>query len=113
MATEEARIPLLKAQESLGEDLDELKDEFDVNYHLQQSTSNRGPYTGLGQTENSTLVMLGEGEEGESGGSRPIRRAGSEMGAIARSRKKQQYSGSEMIVAIFVVAFDTKKGELG
>lgn len=112
MATvEEARVPLLSAQESLPEDSDELKDNFDVNYRLQGPRS----YSKLPGPENHTsLVLLGgeEAQEGENGARGKLKRVGSEQTAVAGStRRRQQYSGSEMIVAVFVVAFDTKRGE--
>lgn len=106
MATEEARIPLLAGQDSLTEDPEELKDDFNVNYRLVDPGG--GLYDSSFRPENHDTVLLGE-EVGSGGGA--LRRTGSERNAMPGPKRQQQYSGSEMIVAIFVVAFDTKKGE--
>lgn len=104
MATlsEEVRVPLLASQDSSQDELGELKEEFDVQYHLENSK--RGLYSRVG----TDGVRASQGAGGDPGG---LKRVGSEYSAVTSARRLQQYSGSEMIVAVFVVAFDTKKGK--
>lgn len=106
MATEseEVRVPLLASRESsLLDDLGELKDDLEVRYPLPPAKKE------LYWTER---VLDGRGSHLQQGlvgaNNGGLKRVGSEASS---SRKRKQYSGSEMIVAVFVVAFDTKKGE--
>ena len=82
MATrDETRIPLLASTDENGETEEPLIDDVEVEYALRTP-----PRDGLS----------GSSPQGTSDGGRKVR--------------KKHYSGSEMIVAVFVVAFDTKKG---
>ena len=85
----EDRLPLLSNE---GGEVDDLSVDVEVRFHGGKGNSSRpsGPATG------------------DAG----PRREGASFSAdqAAPSRKKKHYSGSEMIVAVFVVAFDTKKG---
>ncbi len=108
---EEARVPLLASQNSEQDELDELKDDFDVHYTVKGGKRSQlqgwaGPDQSAAEVGRNSHLSRGEG------GGRGLRRVGSEQSAVSRPRRKQQYTGSEMIVAVFVVAFDTKKGEL-
>lgn len=104
---EEARVPLLASQDS---EYGELDDEFDVKF----AGKNGQPRSRPGATEpalgrNSHLSGAGNGT---GGGGKGLWRGESEQSVLTRpKKKKEQYSGSEMMVAVFVVAFDTKKGQ--
>ena len=94
---EEVRVPLLASQDdSLKDELSELKDDFDVHYPLSHS-------------KDEPLIAVNS--ERSLGGIESAQQ-GAEGSLLAGGRRKnKQYSGSEMIVAVFVVAFDTKKGK--
>ena len=81
-STDDTRVPLLDSEEETLADI--LEDDVEVEFIL-----------------NSPPRELGSGAD-----KRPPRAHGS---SLLKARKKH-YSGNEMIVAIFVVAFDTKKG---
>lgn len=104
---DEVRVPLLAESDSLK---NELNDDFDVEFSLPLKDGH-GPLQRRISSD-QTLLSLGSEErraEGEGAG------AGSALSGpqlAAGKRKKKQFSGSEMIVAVFVVAFDTKKGVL-
>ena len=83
------RLPLLSNEEGALEDDEES---IEVEFRHGKSDGPRGL-----QVTNSTSVT-------RHGASLSADRA------VPSSRKKKHYSGSEMIVAVFVVAFDTKKG---
>ena len=85
------RLPLLSNEEGVLEDNEE-----DIEVEFRHGKSD-GPRSLL-EVSNSTGVM-------RHGASFSADRA------APSSRKRKHYSGSEMIVAVFVVAFDTKKGD--
>lgn len=98
--TDEVRVPLLASRDSTL--LDDFQDDLEINY--PQQGAKRGVHRShKAEDRDSQLLSLGTNNGG-------LRRVGSEQAAASGSRKKKQYSGSEMIVAVFVVAFDTKKG---
>lgn len=84
----EDRLPLLSNE---GGEVDDFSVDVQVRFHGGKGNSSRssGPATG------------------DAG---PRQGASFSADQAAPSRKKKHYSGSEMIVAVFVVAFDTKKG---
>ena len=90
----EERVPLLSdgEQELLEEDLSDIHVAFQQRRDLE-----RGPQAA---------------QAAESGG-RPSAdlAAPTEEDATAGTRKRKHYSGNEMIVAVFVVQFDIRKGE--
>jgi hypothetical protein len=88
--TDDARVPLLASRDS-----DEFGEDLEVHFPLQ---------TGKYRLRETGRDAPPQGPANNGG----VRRTGSE--ASSSRKKKQQYSGSEMIVAVFVVAFDTKKG---
>lgn len=107
MATlsDEVRVPLLASRDSTL--LDDFQDDLEIRYPLQGAKREvYRPHRAGDGDKDSQLLSLHLGNN--TGG---LRRVGSELAAASGSRKKKQYSGSEMIVAVFVVAFDTKKGE--
>lgn len=108
MATlsDEVRVPLLAGSRdsAMLDDFGELKEDLEIRYSLRDAK---------GELYRPDKVLEGSGAslshlQGTNNGA--LRRGGSELAAAPR-KKRQQYSGSEMIVAVFVVAFDTKKGE--
>ena len=89
----EDRLPLLTNQEDVLED-----DAIEIEFHGSKKRGSRSVADALGGS-------------GASAGERGSRHGGSFLGVSAvPSRRKKHYSGSEMIVAVFVVAFDAKKG---
>ena len=99
----EDRLPLLANQEDALED-----DAIEVEFHGSGLKKRGG---------RSTDALLGNSSSGSSSDRDKSSRHGvsfsSASGPAAPSRRKKHYSGSEMIVAVFVVAFDIKKGLLG
>lgn len=88
----EDRLPLLSNEEGA---LDDFSVDVQVRFHGGKSSGPRSSEPGVAAAA-------------EDGG---YRHGGSvSADNAAPSRKKKHYSGSEMIVAVFVVAFDTKKG---
>lgn len=84
---EEVRVPLLASQDSC------LQEDSEDDIMIRYSARDTG----------KKAWGCGQGEKGIMRGGEP---------EVSKTRrKKQQYSGSEMMVAVFVVAFDTKKGE--
>lgn len=111
---DEARVPLLASQNSSQDELGELRDEFDVQYAIKDGRKAQVlGWTGSDLPSDGTTEVLAAGRNSSrEGGGRGLKRVGSEQSNASRPRKKkQQYTGSEMIVAVFVVAFDTKKGQ--
>ena len=102
--SEEARVPLLASQDShLHDEFGDLQeDDWEVRYPLKDPM----PYRVDKATDGAKTSHL-QGAGSSNGG---LKRVGSEQVTAPHSRKKKQYSGSEMVVAVFVVAFDTKKG---
>lgn len=97
--TDDVRVPLLTSRDSAM--LDELEDDVGVRYPLQ------GAGKGVYRSGRAGKDSYFQGTANNGG----MRRIGSEQAtALGARRKKKQYSGSEMIVVVFVVAFDTKKG---
>ena len=101
--TDELRVPLLAAADEL-EKLEERElgeeDGIEVGYRIFDIDANVVQDRAAGGQLQSKLVGL----EQSAGGDTEVLHQG------GRNRKKQ-FSGSEMIVAVFVVAFDTKKGQ--
>ena len=100
----EDRLPLLTNQEDALED-----DAIEVEFHGSGLKKRGG---------RSTDDLLGNSSSGSSSDRDKSSRHGvsfssATSGPAAPSRRKKHYSGSEMIVAVFVVAFDIKKGSLG
>ena len=95
----EDRLPLLTNQEDALED-----DAIEVEFH-GSGIKKRGGY--------STDALLGNSSSDRDKSSRHGVSFSSATEPAAPSRRKKHYSGSEMIVAVFVVAFDIKKGSLG
>lgn len=103
--SDEARVPLLSQDSSLQES-GGLNGDFDVRFPVQEAK--RGLYRRVSPGDGGPKTS--PHQQGNGGA---VRGGRSEQAFLPSSRKKQhQYSGSEMIVAVFVVAFDTKKGEL-
>lgn len=95
---EEVRVPLLASGDSsLLDEAGELEDDLKVHYPLKKDVYQKEKAL---DARSSHLQ-----QQAYNGG---LKRVSSEA---SNSRKKKQYTGSEMIVAVFVVAFDTKKGE--
>ncbi len=92
---DDIRVPLLTSIDDVSVADEELNDDFEVLYSI--------PRTGLRPDLPSPKGMVEECGDLEGGG-------GKEVGVVPR-KKNQHYSGSEMMVAVFVVAFDTKKGK--
>jgi hypothetical protein len=97
----EDRLPLLTNQEDALED-----DAIEIEFHGSGMKKRGG---------RSTDAILGSGSNSsdrEKGSRHGVSfSSGSGSGAAAApSRRNKHYSGSEMIVAVFVVAFDIKKG---
>ena len=89
MATrDETRIPLLLNTDENGvsESLEPLVDNFEVEYALRTP-----PREVTSQPDSRSRAV-----SDNAGGTR---------------QRRKHYSGNEMIVAVFVVAFDTKKGK--
>ena len=89
----EERVPLLLEREaSLTEGLDRLQSDIEVEYHVQRNDGQKAF---------------------RRGGADGARQGSSFLSAVdITRRKKKHFTGNEMIVAVFVVAFDTKKGDL-
>lgn len=112
MATEDVRVPLLGGEEEIAERESEgIEDgeDIEIRYHMNVSKGKAASDYGLGDrvcqrniSMDEELVVVGGVDE-----ELMLEVPGEER---SRSRKKQ-YSGSEMIVAVFVVAFDTKRGK--
>ena len=85
----EDRLPLLTNQEDVLED-----DAIEIEFHGSKKRGSRSSdalgNSGLGDRHGVSFSSV--------------------SGSAAPSRRKKHYSGSEMIVAVFVVAFDIKKG---
>ena len=97
----EDRLPLLTNQEDTLED-----DAIEVEFHGSGLKKRGG---------RSTDALLGNSSS-SSDQDKSLHHGvsfSSASGSTAPSRRKKHYSGSEMIVAVFVVAFDIKKGLLG
>ena len=90
----EDRLPLLTNQEDVLED-----DAIEIEFHGSKKRGSRSS-DALGNSG------LGDRERGSHHGVS----FSSASGSAAPFRRKKHYSGSEMIVAVFVVAFDIKKG---
>ena len=100
--TDDVRVPLLTSRDSAM--LDELEDDVGVRYPLQGAGKDVYRPGRAGRAGKDSYL---QGTANNGG----LRRVESELAtASGARRKKKQYSGSEMIVAVFVVAFDTKKG---
>lgn len=89
-ARDETRIPLLSNTDENGvsESLEPLVEDFEVEYALRTPPRELAHPT----TENKSRGTSDNGV------------------GTSTSRRRKHYSGNEMIVAVFVVAFDTKKG---
>ena len=92
----EDRLPLLTNQEDVLED-----DAIEIEFHGSKQRGSRST---------DALGSYGYGATDRERSSRHGVSLSSASGSAAPSRRKKHYSGSEMIVAVFVVAFDTKKG---
>ena len=90
----EERVPLLSDEELPEEDLG------DVQVSFQQLTE-RGERAPPSTGEYAPRSTPGAAAAGSAAG---------QLGEAGRKRK--HYSGNEMIVAVFVVQFDIRKGEL-
>lgn len=88
------RLPLLTNEEGVLEE-----DEIEIEFHGTKQKSSLSGDDALG---------VSDGGDREKGSRRGFCFKASASGAPFR--RKKHYSGSEMIVAVFVVAFDTKKG---
>ena len=100
----EDRLPLLTNQEDALED-----DAIEIEFHGSgKKRGARSTTDVLGSNSSSSSSgLLGDGGERSS---RHGVSLSSASGSGAPSRRKKHYSGSEMIVAVFVVTFDIKKG---
>lgn len=97
MATvHEDRLPLLTNQEDVLED-----DAIEIEFHGSKKRASRSA---------DALSNSGYGATNRERNSRHGVSFSSAISSAAPSRRKKHYSGSEMMVAVFVVAFDTKKG---
>ena len=100
---EEVRVPLLASQDSCLQESSEelLKDDIMVRFSARdtgkQAWGSHEPMVGDEAMVGGEAMVGDEAMVGED--------------QVSKTRKKKQYSGSEMMVAVFVVAFDTKKGE--
>ena len=95
----EDRLPLLTNQEDVVED-----DDIEIEFH---GSGKKGGARSTDSHGSGSAGLLGGRERGSRHGVSFSSASGS---AAAPSRRKKHYSGSEMIVAVFVVAFDIKKG---
>lgn len=98
-ASDELRVPLLGGEDELETvDEEELggEDGVEVGYRIFDDEGN--------SVEDRKIGNNGLGKSGA--------RKGAMLTQQGEQTRKKQFSGSEMIVAVFVVAFDTKKGEL-
>lgn len=106
---DEIRVPLLaNSEEELAEgEADEMEGEegIEIRYHMQNSSGKAASDSALGERVCLNISLEDDELVGVEGG------LGVEVpGEQRRRKRKKQYSGSEMIVAVFVVAFDTKRG---
>lgn len=106
--TDDARVPLLASQDS--DEFEALKEDVEVRYPRKAP-----PMKASGGANSSHLLHHQHLEAGvasvSNGGGLRSEYAAAIMSSSG-SRRKKQYSGNEMIVAVFVVAFDTKKGNI-
>ena len=96
----EERVPLLRDEEAGGARDDDL-DDIQVSFHQQQGNSERArapraalPFDGGSLPSGELSGLAGVEEEIET-----------------RTGRRKHYSGNEMIVAVFVVQFDIRRGE--
>ena len=103
MATDELRVPLLGNIEEIVENESEKEEDIEIHYHMNDSKGKAASDHRLRDRVYQHNISLDDEEL-----------VGGELGLGVSSderRRKKQFSGSEMIVAVFVVAFDTKKGK--
>ena len=108
--TNDVRVSLLASEAELAKRTAQVEaeegEDIEVQFHLQDRKGKATSEQTLGLYQQHDLSLGNEGIV-DIGAALGIELPGEEK----KRKKKKLFSGSEMIVSVFVVAFDTKKGE--